>query len=583
MTDNRYGTQNPKNPFGNYTLNAGPGNNFQLNNQTYAQSLGQFAEGGEYELSEEEIARLRAQGYQLEALAEPAPQKKKLKRLAQGGEPPEDPAAEPPAKIFPDPVKDWYFNGPERGHCVGLNCGEIATNLVGAATGKNKWDVLPIQDSWFLRSAMLRENGQAIYDPLGAKKAGSKTLGPVPEEVWKQVQNFDMVTMERGRDHSDERSRLEGYGPADNDDADHTGTIVRLPDNTYGIYHGYQGRYQVSPLNPDGSVVLSEGVGSPLTYKVKGIYRGAKFADPEFRASLAGQLETPLPEEAFQVTDENRFDMRNLKKLRKNEKRYFSQFDDQTVSTLAKALNVPVEDVNTAILHGASIINNESAFSGENSPHPFNWGMNTVRMGKQASATALHATGWKKDSASRGPAQMKVKDLQTNHRFRDALLKADVNPKKINSRFSDKDEFDQNNSRAVVVNYLLNRKKLASQTQHPLDPATGMLDGWVPFDYAAMGTHLNPTTKLNETKNKVGTPLWDVYTAGDRDYVNNQINYLESRGVNVDHLRHFQHAGRNQVTIKASEAPVYAEGGEYELSDEQLARLRAQGYHFEEL
>ncbi len=54
---------NPENPFGDYTLNAGIGNNFQPGNQTPTQR--RYELGGEYEMEDDEIRRLQALGYRI--------------------------------------------------------------------------------------------------------------------------------------------------------------------------------------------------------------------------------------------------------------------------------------------------------------------------------------------------------------------------------------------------------------------------------------------------------------------------------------------------------------------------------------
>jgi hypothetical protein len=77
-TDNRYNASNAVNPFGNYTLNAGPGSNFALIANTPIQDFGTsmasakyggtkfYEEGGEYYLSEDEIEAILANGGQIE-------------------------------------------------------------------------------------------------------------------------------------------------------------------------------------------------------------------------------------------------------------------------------------------------------------------------------------------------------------------------------------------------------------------------------------------------------------------------------------------------------------------------------------
>ena len=77
-TDNRYNASNAVNPFGNYTLNAGPGSNFALIANTPIQDIGTsmasakyggtkfYKEGGEYYLSEDEIEAILANGGQIE-------------------------------------------------------------------------------------------------------------------------------------------------------------------------------------------------------------------------------------------------------------------------------------------------------------------------------------------------------------------------------------------------------------------------------------------------------------------------------------------------------------------------------------
>lgn len=75
-TMERYKTVNPDNPYGNYTLNAGIGPNFALNKvgaiqdfgtgMSMAKHGGEFKEGGEYYLSEEEIQKLIDEGADIE-------------------------------------------------------------------------------------------------------------------------------------------------------------------------------------------------------------------------------------------------------------------------------------------------------------------------------------------------------------------------------------------------------------------------------------------------------------------------------------------------------------------------------------
>ena len=83
----RYNPQNAVNPFGNYTLNAGPASNFGLVANTPIQDFGtkmssakfgglipfipatrHYAEGGEYYADEEEIKRILAMGGEIEFL-----------------------------------------------------------------------------------------------------------------------------------------------------------------------------------------------------------------------------------------------------------------------------------------------------------------------------------------------------------------------------------------------------------------------------------------------------------------------------------------------------------------------------------
>jgi hypothetical protein len=66
MTDQKVRPHNPQNPFGDHTLNAGPGPNFQLNNQTPVQA--RFQEGGEYEMTEDELRQFLREGGQVEYL-----------------------------------------------------------------------------------------------------------------------------------------------------------------------------------------------------------------------------------------------------------------------------------------------------------------------------------------------------------------------------------------------------------------------------------------------------------------------------------------------------------------------------------
>jgi hypothetical protein len=79
-TDERYNAYNPANPFGNYTPNAGPASNFALVTNTPIQDFGtrmagakyggtaQYAEGGEYYVSDEEVKMILAMGGQIEYL-----------------------------------------------------------------------------------------------------------------------------------------------------------------------------------------------------------------------------------------------------------------------------------------------------------------------------------------------------------------------------------------------------------------------------------------------------------------------------------------------------------------------------------
>jgi hypothetical protein len=75
-TDSRLAT-NSKNPFGNYTLNVGPANNFQLGMTTPVQDYGttaryggsmkqSYKQGGEYQVSEDELLQLMQQGAEIE-------------------------------------------------------------------------------------------------------------------------------------------------------------------------------------------------------------------------------------------------------------------------------------------------------------------------------------------------------------------------------------------------------------------------------------------------------------------------------------------------------------------------------------
>lgn len=77
-SDERYLSYNPTNPFGNYTVNAGPASNFGLVANTPVQDLGtkmagaryggQFSEGGEYYVSDEELKMILAMGGEIEYL-----------------------------------------------------------------------------------------------------------------------------------------------------------------------------------------------------------------------------------------------------------------------------------------------------------------------------------------------------------------------------------------------------------------------------------------------------------------------------------------------------------------------------------
>jgi hypothetical protein len=79
-TDNRYNASNPVNPFGNYTLNAGPASNFGLLANTPIQDFGtsmagaryggatHFNEGGEYIVTDEELQAILAAGGEIEYL-----------------------------------------------------------------------------------------------------------------------------------------------------------------------------------------------------------------------------------------------------------------------------------------------------------------------------------------------------------------------------------------------------------------------------------------------------------------------------------------------------------------------------------
>lgn len=77
-SDARYKSYNPTNPFGNYTLNAGPASNFGLVANTPVQDFGtrmsgakyggQFREGGEYYVSDKELKMILAMGGEIEFL-----------------------------------------------------------------------------------------------------------------------------------------------------------------------------------------------------------------------------------------------------------------------------------------------------------------------------------------------------------------------------------------------------------------------------------------------------------------------------------------------------------------------------------
>jgi hypothetical protein len=69
-TDNRYNAMNAANPFGNYTLNAGPASNFALVANTPIQDMGttMFKEGGEYFMSDDEVQAILAMGGEIEYL-----------------------------------------------------------------------------------------------------------------------------------------------------------------------------------------------------------------------------------------------------------------------------------------------------------------------------------------------------------------------------------------------------------------------------------------------------------------------------------------------------------------------------------
>ena len=75
------------------------------------------------------------------------------------------------------PLKDYVFNGPLKGKCVGEGCLEIATNLFNKVTGANKYDYFPMQDSWFFRSAALKNGDQVIYDPGKGKTLPKREKG----------------------------------------------------------------------------------------------------------------------------------------------------------------------------------------------------------------------------------------------------------------------------------------------------------------------------------------------------------------------------------------------------------------------
>jgi hypothetical protein len=481
---------------------------------------------------------------------------------------PQAPAETPEAY---DPVRGWQWTGPLEGQCEGSGCGEIAGNMIGRVTRKGAHGIYTPQDAWFVGAAFKKNEGRALYDPKPGQAAQPYELGAVPDSIWAQTQNFDMVTMERGRNQRGKQSPLGGYTQADNDDADHQGSVVYYQGKPH-IYHGYNGRYQVSPIGADGKVTLKMGPGYNLEYKVKGIYRSKQMDDAAFRQSL--NIERPIDEAQFEINDQNRFNPATLKNLGENEKKYFSQFTDETVQQIARSTNTPVADVNRAILHSAAIINNESRFSGENADSPFNSGSSAYRAAKQVGATGAHAasklargleglvgrTGLRvklpiknRGSASLGPAQMKMDDLMANKRVGEPMRMAGVNPDNVATRLVG-EEYNPDMAKATVINYLANRKELLARNRDSYDPEKGTLDGWVPADYAAMGMHMNPTWNLKKAKGRNGETLWDLYSRADRDYVNAQIDYLESRGVDVSNLRAFQQAARRMVTVKAGAA-----------------------------
>lgn len=409
-------------------------------------------------------------------------------------------------------LQDWVFNMPEEGDCVGEGCSEIATNLFSTATGENKYQYIPTQDSWYFRKAILKNNGKAIYDPLGEKKGSFETLPSLPKDVMNNMQNFDIVTMERGANKSTKKSTVPGYSLADNDDADHTGIIVKDKKGQFKIYHGYNNKYQLSNINEDGTVTLKAGLISPLTYKVKAILRAKGIEDynkPIMQVS---------PED-LEIKPEDRFDSTKFKNLNAYETKYFQSLKDEDIKKIATYTNSSVKDVMNAYKYGLGVINNETGSSLKGSPTALNI--------KRSVANLAHTVGLKDENASLGAFQMKYDDLITDNKVADFFKKMDIKSSNI---LNYKEQIDPKNIAAFIGNYLIKRNRLKNNLDNQYNEKTGMLKNNVPLDYAALYTHKNPSTNLNR-KDKNNVSHLTYLQRADKDYVNSVIEYLKNKNV----------------------------------------------------
>lgn len=424
-----------------------------------------------------------------------------------------------PGKLKPKKVtlSDYVYKGPEKGVCTGQTCSDIATDLFNEVTGENKYNYFPTQDSWFFRAAMKKNNGIVKYDPSNGNTTSYDELPAFSQkDLESKGSNFDIVTMERGVDHSNEVSAVKGYSASDNDNSDHTGIIINTP-NGKRIYHGYRGKYQLSKLNDDGTITLNQGVASPLTYKIKGIYASDKVN------KYNKEITQPLSPEEITIDPADRIDFKKSKATGWA-KRYFTLLDDNDIKQVASEFNVSPKDVYRAYAYGAGIINNET---GNNS--------NIGLFFKENAASLAENIGLKNNSPSVGAFRMKQRDLMTdNTKYRHFN-----NLGATNDFAKAKDNVTKASVKAFLANFFVNKERLIKNSDNQYNEKTNTIYGDIPVDYAAIYQHNSPSTNLKR-KNSFKQRQVDIMKDADKYYVNSALDYLSNMGIDIKDLSDFR-------------------------------------------